>query len=129
MVKGPSLVKPVKVRYESDMMATNVYFRRARDSGRKFRLLIRLTGLNRNSVYFYLRHFRERYAALCDAESPLGGLVSGLIQFNRVRLTALMVALAAFGSGAAFSVVSAPPLPVIAATDSSDDGHAASNAA
>jgi poly(beta-D-mannuronate) lyase len=56
------------------------------------------------------------------------GPVSGWIQFNRVRLTALMFALAAFGSGAAFGAVSAPPLPVTAATDSSDDGHAAANA-
>lgn len=64
------------------------YFRRSRVTARKFCLLLRLfcldmeatktarlTGLNRNTVNLYLRHFRERIAALCEAESPLRGQV------------------------------------------------------
>ena len=70
------------------MTGPNCYFRRSRVSARKFRLLLRLfcldmeatkiaqlTGLNRNSVNLYLRHFRERIAVLCEAESPLRGQV------------------------------------------------------
>jgi len=70
------------------MTRRNWCFRRSRISARKFRLLLRLfcldmeatktaqlTGLNRNSVNFYFRHFRERIAALCEAESPLRGAV------------------------------------------------------
>ena len=70
------------------MTGPNCYFRRSRVSARKFRLLLRLfcldmeatkiaqlTGLNRNSVNLYLRHFRERIAMLCEAESPLRGQV------------------------------------------------------
>jgi hypothetical protein len=34
-----------------------------------------LTGLNRNSVNLYFRHFRRRLAQLCEAESPLRGEV------------------------------------------------------
>ena len=37
--------------------------------------IAQLTGLNRNSVNLYLRHFRERIATLCEAESPLRGQV------------------------------------------------------
>jgi len=68
------------------MTGANCYFRRSRLSGRKFRRLLRLfclgmeatkitqlTGLNCNSVNLYLRHFRERIALLCEAESPLRG--------------------------------------------------------
>jgi transposase-like protein len=70
------------------MTGPNCYFRRSRISARKFRLLLRLfcldmeatkiaqlTRLNRNSVNLYLRHFRERIAELCEAESPLRGQV------------------------------------------------------
>jgi transposase len=70
------------------MRKRNWCFRRSRISTRKFRLLLRLfcldmeatkvaplTGLNRNSVNLYFRHFRERIALLCEAESPLGGQV------------------------------------------------------
>ncbi len=70
------------------MTGPNCYFRRSRISARKFRLLLRLfcldmeatkiaqlAGLNRNSVNLYLRHFRERIARLCEAESPLRGQV------------------------------------------------------
>lgn len=66
----------------------NRCFRRSRVSARKLRLLLRLfcliwkplkiarlTGLNRNSVNFYCRHFCERIATLCEVESPLGGAV------------------------------------------------------
>ena len=70
------------------MTGQNRYFRRSRIFAAKFRLLVRLfcldmeatkiaqlTGLNRNSVNLYLRHFRERIATLCEAESPLRGQV------------------------------------------------------
>lgn len=66
----------------------NRYFRRSRISAKKFRLLLRLfcldmeatkvtqlAGLNRNSVNDYFRHFRQRLAQLCEAESPLRGEV------------------------------------------------------
>jgi len=65
------------------MTGPNCYFHRSRVSARKFRLLLRLfcldmeaikiaklTGLNRNSVNPYLRHFRECITTLCEAESP-----------------------------------------------------------
>ena len=70
------------------MTGPNCYFHRSRLSRRKFRLLLRLfcldreatkiaqlTGLNRNAVNVYRRHFRERLALLCEAESPLRGQV------------------------------------------------------
>jgi transposase len=70
------------------MTRRNWCFRRSRISARKFRLLLRLfcldmeatkvarlSGLNRNSVNLYFRHFRERIAALCEAESLLRGQV------------------------------------------------------
>ena len=66
------------------MTGRSLYFRRSRVSAAKFRWLVRLfcldmeatkiaqlTGLNRNSVNLYCRHFRERIATLCEAESPL----------------------------------------------------------
>jgi len=70
------------------MTMRNRYFRRSRISAKQFRLLLRLfcldmeatkiaklTGLNRNSVNLYCRHFRRRLAQLCEAESPLRGEV------------------------------------------------------
>ena len=70
------------------MTRRNWYFRRSRVSAVKFRLVLRLfcldmeatkvaqlTGLNRNSVNLYFRHFRERIAVRCEAESPLRGQV------------------------------------------------------
>jgi hypothetical protein len=37
--------------------------------------IAKLTGLNRNWVNLYCRHFRQRLAQLCEAESPLRGEV------------------------------------------------------
>jgi transposase len=70
------------------MTGRNWCFRRSRISAVKSRLLLRLfcldmeaakvaqlSALNRNSVNLYFRHFRERIAALCEAESPLRGAI------------------------------------------------------
>ena len=70
------------------MTRRNGCFRRSRISARKFRHLLRLfcldmeatkaaalTGLNRNTVNLYFRHFRGRIATLCEAESPRRGQV------------------------------------------------------
>jgi len=70
------------------MTRRNGCFRRSRISAREFRHLLRLfcldmeatktaalSGLNRNTVNLYFRHFRERIVRLCEAESPLRGQV------------------------------------------------------